>query len=413
MFELKINDVLLAPGNGGAFYDDQAAIREGASRDGYRYVGEPVTAGFYAIRQPATSMGIGLVLSDGTVAWGDMMSVVYAGAAGRDPLFDIDNVGFIIESVVARRLQGLDAANFAANCASTLEKHDGKRPPLSIEYGVSQALLGAAAHAKRLTRAEILCEELDLPVIARTVPLYCQSGDDRETTVDKMILKSVDVIPHGLTNCFDRFGNSGEVFRDYVKWVANRVSQLGAKDYLPTLHFDTYGWIGLGISLDPKAIASFIASIADDVPGFQLNIECPADYGSTPAQLEGYARIVEEMAKLGSSARIVADEHCNTLDDIRQFAEAKAAHLIQIKMPDVGNILDSAKAVLICKKHGAGAYLGGSASETDISARASVHVAVATQADMMLAKPGYGVDEAVTIMGNEQSRLLTILRSRV
>jgi methylaspartate ammonia-lyase len=40
----------------------------------------------------------------------------------------------------------------------------------------------------------------------------------------------------------------------------------------------------------------------------------------------------------------------------------------------------------------------------------SVHVAVATQADMMLAKPGMGVDEAISIVGNEQSRLLALLQ---
>jgi methylaspartate ammonia-lyase len=31
---------------------------------------------------------------------------------------------------------------------------------------------------------------------------------------------------------------------------------------------------------------------------------------------------------------------------------------------------------------------------------------------MMLAKPGMGVDEGLTIVGNEQSRLLAILASR-
>jgi methylaspartate ammonia-lyase len=108
----------------------------------------------------------------------------------------------------------------------------------------------------------------------------------------------------------------------------------------------------------------------------------------------------------------VVDEQCNTLDDIRRFAEAKAAHLIQIKTPDVGSLADTARAVLICKESGVGAYVGGSCTETDLSARVSVNVAVATQADMILAKPGLGVDEGISIVGNEQSKLLSIIRYR-
>ncbi|MNP84581.1 Methylaspartate ammonia-lyase [compost metagenome] len=56
--------------------------------------------------------------------------------------------------------------------------------------------------------------------------------------------------------------------------------------------------------------------------------------------------------------------------------------------------------------------MGGSCAETDLSARVSVHVAVAVQADMQLAKPGMGVDEAITIVSNEQSRLLAELATR-
>jgi len=42
----------------------------------------------------------------------------------------------------------------------------------------------------------------------------------------------------------------------------------------------------------------------------------------------------------------------------------------------------------------------------------SVHVAVATQVELMLAKPGMGVDEAYSLIVNEQSRLMAVLRRR-
>jgi methylaspartate ammonia-lyase len=409
---MHITDVLLASGNGAFFYDDQAAIRAGARLDGSRYQGEPQTGGFAAVRVPAESLGIGLVLSDNTVVWGDMMSVQYSGASGRDMLFRSSLAAEVVRSAIVPRLLGCEVSSFQRACEVAFAPYQGKRLPLAIEYGVSQAVLHAAAHCHRVTMAEILCNEYGLPKPRSRIPLFAQSGDAREINVDKMILKSADVLPHGLFNSHDKFGKDGANFRDFVRWVVKRVGELGAPGYTPVLHFDVYGWIGLEFGLDPGRIADFIAKVADDGHGFIVNIECPADFGSLDEQVEGYASIVRALAQRGASARIVVDERCNTLGDIEVFAAANAAHLVQIKMPDVGSVADTVKGILACKKHGVGAYVGGSCTETDLSARASVHVSVATQADMMLAKPGMGVDEALSIVGNEQSRLFAEIQRR-
>ncbi|RWH51686.1 MAG: methylaspartate ammonia-lyase [Mesorhizobium sp.] len=409
---MQIKDVLLAPGNGAFFYDDQEAIRSGAIQDGFIYLGTPKTPEFNSIRVPASSLSVGLVLADDNVVWGDMINVQYSGAGGRDPLFDTNQISNLTSRVVAPRLLEVDASVFGTSCARVFEHVKGQRLPLAVEYGVSQALLRAAAHFQRKTMAEIVCLEFDLPLPTRRVPIYCQSGDAREINVDKMILKAVDVLPHGLINSRQKFGDGGQTFIEFVTWVATRTRQIGRPGYHPVLHFDVYGWIGQEIGLEPQRIADFICRVVDTVPGFTINIESPADFGSTQAQIENYAKIVSILDSRDSSARIVVDERCNTLDDIRLFAEARAAHLIQIKTPDVGSLADTAHAVLLCKENKVGAYVGGSCTETDLSAQASVHISVATQADMMLAKPGMGVDEAFSIVGNEQNRLLAMLNRR-
>ncbi|PSH60948.1 methylaspartate ammonia-lyase [Phyllobacterium sophorae] len=407
-----VKDVIFAPGTGSFFYDDQAAIRAGIATDGFRYVGTPLTPGFTTIRMPSQSISIGLVLSDGAIVWGDMMSVQYSGASGRDPLFQTESIGSLARSVIVPRLLSVDVSNFLEACDRALAYHEGKRLPLAVEYGVSQALLAASAHVTRTTLAEVICSEYFLPLPDKRIPIYAQSGDAREINVDKMILKSVDVLPHGLINSREKFGPSGETFREFVKWVAKRTREIGEPGYHPTLHFDVYGWIGLEIGMDAGKIADFICTVADDVPGHRLHIESPADFGSTDAQLDEYVKIVNLLDARSSNARVVVDEQCNTLDDIRLFAEAKAAHIVQIKMPDVGSVADTVWGVLACKEQGVGAYVGGSCTETDLSARVSANVAIATQADMMLAKPGMGVDEGISIVGNEQSRLLAILNYR-
>jgi methylaspartate ammonia-lyase len=108
----------------------------------------------------------------------------------------------------------------------------------------------------------------------------------------------------------------------------------------------------------------------------------------------------------------VADEWCNSLEDIKLFADEKACHMIQIKTPDLGGINNTIEAVLYCKDKGIKAFQGGSCSETDIAARICAQVAVAVQPYQMLAKPGMGVDEGFCLMKNEMLRIIKLLNKQ-
>ena len=437
---MRVARLLTADALGAYWYDDQAAVRAGAVHDGFDYAGRPVTRGFDRIRMPARALSIGLLLDDGHVAWGDAMTVQYSGAGGREPPFEPAVARATLERKVAPRLEGLELDGFGAACARAFgagtgtfagaadgaahgaeagesagaggAAHPGVLRSPALRYGLSQALLAAHAHAARTTMAEVLCAEYGLPVVPEPVPLFAQSGDDRHANVDKMILKRVGVLPHGLINNREKLGPQGETFATYARWVATRVRQLGGANYAPVLHFDLYGTAGLEFGGDLDAIAGFLARLGDSLAPFRVRIETPFDLGSHAAQLEGFARLRAALERLGSAVELVADEWCDTLADVRAFARAGAAHLVQIKMPDVGSLADSATAVLECRRAGMEAYLGGSCAETDVSARAAVHVALATRPAMLLAKPGMGVDEGITIVGNEQARTVATLRAR-
>jgi methylaspartate ammonia-lyase len=410
---MRVVDVLFSTGFGGYYYDDQAAIRAGATQDGFLYRGTPLTAGFRQVRQPAESLSVGLCLEDGAVAWGDMMTVQYSGAAGRDPLFSPDAARGIVETQLLERLAGRQIGSFVDDADAVALREDGVRVlPVAVEYGISQALLKAAAHVRRKTMAEVLCEDFGIPLLPRRVPLFAQSGDDRYVAVDKMILKRVDVLPHALINSPAKFGERGSVFLDYVDWLAKRVRSVGGDDYHPTLHVDLYGLMNHVLGNDTGPMVDCLLEAERRAAPYALNIESPADFGGRDAQLEGLQRLRTALRNAGSRIRLIADEWCNTLEDIELFARHGAADLIQVKMPDVGRIQDSVRAVLACKAHGIGAYLGGSCAETEISGAVSAHVAVATQPDMVLAKPAMDVDAAITIVGNEQGRVLATLAAR-
>lgn len=410
---MAVVDVLTADALGAYWHDDQAAIRAGAEHDGFTYAGRPRTPGFGAIRMPARALSVGIVLDDGHVAWGDLLTVQYAGAGGREPPFDPDVARAFLARAIASRLRDDSLDGFRASCARVLAPADDGRPvPRSIAYGVSQAILAAVAHRRGSTPTEVLCDDYGLPVVPSPVPLFAQSGDDRRANVDKMILKRVDVLPHGLINNLDKLGPRGATFAAYADWVASRVRELGGADYAPVLHFDLYGTAGLEFAGDIDAIADWLAGIEARLRPFRLRIETPFDFGSRDAQIDGFVRLRAALERRGAMLELVADEWCDTIDDVRAFAAAGAAHLVQVKMPDMGSLADSAEAVIECRVGPTRAYLGGSCAETDLSARAAVHVALATRPAMLLAKPGMGVDEALTIVSNEQQRTLATLRAR-
>lgn len=407
----KITRVLLAPALGGFFNDDQAAIRQGAVRQGQFYQGTPLTSGFDAIRIPAQCLSVGLQLEDGFVAWGDMMSVQYAAAAGRDELFKQGEQSRKIRNHLIDQLVGRDVAKFKpnANFLSNV-KINGENLHVGVQYGLSQAFLAASAHISNCTMAERVCAEYEYPVCPVPVPVYAQSGDDRYGNVDKMLLKRVDVLPHGLINNSEKFGAEGEIFLEYVNWVVQRIRKLGGDDYRPILYFDIYGMPGFTFDNSVERVVDYLVRVEQAAAPFTLRIESPMNLGSVDAQIEGFARIRRLLKERGSSVEIIVDEWCNTLEDIDQYIAAQAVDLVQIKMPDMGGVDKTIDAIARCHRAGIGAYLGGSCTETDLSARTSVHIAVATQVEMLLAKPGMGVDEALMIVGNEQSRLITQLQ---
>jgi methylaspartate ammonia-lyase len=378
------------------------------------FVGKPLTPGFDSVRMPAVGIGVGLELDDSFVAWGDAVSVQYPGVADRDPPMRIDEVAAALRDRLAPALVGLrtDAFRAADERAAVALAEQGLTHK-AVAFGLSQALLAAAAHATRRSMAETICDEFGLPLRLEPVPIFAQTGDRPRENVDKMILKGVDVLPHGLVNNLEKFGADGEAFLEYVGWTARRVGQLSPwPGYAPVLHFDLYGIAGEVFGEDTDDLCAYLARCADAARPYRLRIETPVIADSRDRQIERLRAIRETLRRERTPVELLADEWCNTLEDIRAFASAQACDMVQIKMPDLGSVADSIVAVRACHEAGIRAYLGGSCAETELSARVAVHVAIATQADVQLAKPGMGVDEGLMIVANEQARLLAELRAR-
>jgi methylaspartate ammonia-lyase len=414
---MRIADVLAVPVRSGFFFDDQLAIRAGAGHDGFDYMGEPRIPGFRRVRQPGEAVSVLLLLDDGGVEFGDCAAVQYSGAGGRDPLFTAQDAVAAVEEVVGPALRDTDLGEGSRKLSErtdALPGRDGRLLPTAVRYGVSQALLAAVAHARRLTMAEVIRDEYDTGAPLLPVPLYAQTGDDRYGNAEKMILKGVDVLPHGLiNNVAEKFGASGEILADYVRWLVGRIGDLApSPGYRPRLHLDLYGCAGLAFGGDTDAVAAYLAELGGIAQPYDLAIEHPIDAGSREAQIATFRRLRDGLSARGSAVRIVVDEWCNTLDDVRAFVAAGAADVIHVKTPDLGSIGNTVEALMVARDAGLSAYCGGSCNETDRSAQVSAHVAMACQAAQVLAKPGMGVDEGLMIVGNEMARTAALVRAR-
>lgn len=410
---MKIEKFLVSQGLTGFYFDDKMAILRGAKLDGHFYVGNPLTEGHTSVRMQGESESVMLLLDDGEVAYGDCCSGQYSGVGGREPPLFAKHAIPILKKI-APMLEGKEITTFR-EAADEVEDMivEGKKLHRGIRYGLTQALLDAVAKKEKRTMAEVLVQEYQTTPADRVIPLFAQTGDDRYIGADKAIIKKVPILPHGLINNMKSLvGKKGEVLLGYVEWLRNRILKWAPKDYRPTIHLDVYGTIGEMFDNNIDKVAKYIMMLEETLKPYPFQVELPIDLGRKDLQMKAMKELKATIRSAGSQVKLVEDEWAVTLEGIKEWADSEAADMIQIKTIDVGGINRIVEAVLYCKKKGVGAYLGGTCNETDRSAQVCANVAIATQPDQMLAKPGMAIDEGLMIVYNEMQRILRLMEFR-
>ena len=409
---MKIIDVKYFPIVAGWYCDDKQAVENPNTKfDYYLIKGKPVTEGFNNVREVGTGLGVSIKLDNQRLFYGDGTSVTYAGTAGRDHLFKYEEYVDYCNTVINPLLINRDTEEFLDVCAEIENPDNLSGSHTAIRYAVSSALLEAGSGASNKTKAKFLREKFHLPETTNKVKYMIQGGSDWYNSVDKAIYHRVDALPHALLHSVeDDFGYMGEKLIDYAKWIKRRISEHKVeKNYKPIFHFDCYGTIGRAFNNDIKKIADYILKLENTVHPFMLQLESPIEMVNKENQIEILGELKRNLKGKNSETLIVADEWCNNLDDISDFIESNCVDMIQVKMPDLGSITESAKAVKECNENGVKAYLGGSCNETDLNAKNAVHVAIAAGAEQILVRPGMGIDEGYSIMKNEEFRVLSEL----
>ncbi len=412
---MKVKEVICAAGRSGYMHRDLLAIKSGRAKpNGSLYEGAPMSPGFTRIIEPATIISVMLELDDGQIAFGDCADVILAGVAGRDPAFNAQGHIDYMRGEVADALRGRDVSKFRPN-AEEMDRYTrgGKRLHTAIRYGVSQALLHAAALTHKQTMTEVIAREYGSTISTVPIPILASCHKDDLGQLDRVILKRVELLPHASFQIVsEHVGLQGEKLLAFVRRVATRVKEIGDADYHPRIHVDLYGTLGELFEMKIEPLADYLGKLRQEADAYGLLVESPMIAKTQDEQIAKFSALRRLLEAKGIEVGLIADEWCNTLADIKLFTQAAAADFVQIKTPDLGSIHNTIEAVLYCKANGMGACLGGTANETDQSTRISTHMGLACQPDFMLSKPGLGADEALMIQTNEMARTLAILRTR-
>jgi methylaspartate ammonia-lyase len=296
-----------------------------------------------------------------------------------------------------------------------MDRHTRGGKPLhtAIRYGITQALLHATALAGKLTMTEVIAREYGTKIAAAPIPILASCHKDDPLQLDRVILKRVELLPHAsFTVVKDHVGLQGEKLLAFARQVAKRIKEIGDADYHPRIHLDVYGTLGELFAMKLEPLADYIGRVRDAAAPYSLLVESPIIAKTQQEQIDSFKRLRELLKTKGIAVELIADEWCNTLEDIKLFADVAASDCVQIKTPDLGGINNTIEAVIYCKAKRMGAGLGGTANETDQSSRITTHIGLACGPDFMLSKPGLGADEALMIQTNEMARTLAILQTR-
>jgi len=407
---MHITGIATAIGLNGFAHKDLAAIKRGYQPDGFFYKGPAVSPGFSEVSQAGHVLCLMLRLSDGLVAQGDCLDVIFAGAAGRDPVFVPQEHLPAVEAVLAPALTGQSVTSFRS-LAERLDTLTWNGQPLhtALRYGLSQALLHATALAKRQTMAQVIAQEYGVACGQAMLPILVSIPKTDPLVLDRMIMKQAELLPHASFTVVEAdLGLRGEKLIAYARELAVRIGQVGAPGYRPRIHLDTYGTIGELFAKDVSAIATYLGAVQAAAQPFEILVESPIIAVSMDEQIALYGALRQELARRGIGVKLIVDEWCNTLADIRRFGAAGAADFVQIKAPDLGGLTNTIEAILYCREIGLGSCLGGTANDTDQASRITTHVGLACGPDFLLGKPGLGGDAALMIMRNEMARSLVL-----
>jgi methylaspartate ammonia-lyase len=398
----RVVEVITYRGLGGYYFEDLEHVRAHRTPVSERYHTATTHQRFPYVRTPAPVIGVGLKIEDGRIFFGDSVAVSFSGKSGRAIAGSQEDLESWFKNDFSSWIKTQEISSWIDLERNFINKFPAT--PAFVRYAVSQALVGASSAIHNQPPAVLMARELGRPLAKSPIPSHGSSGADFGATVDRMLARRIPFLPQGQFEDLDaQIGSNG---KQLVVWIREFVNRAKRFNYQPTLTLDFHGALGVLCENDSRKVAQLIATLCDAAKPLNLHVESPIVGLDLADHATKLARLRQDLAMLGTKVAIIADEWANENSDIAHLITSRSVDGIHIKCPDTGTLSECAVAIDACRSQGIFVILGGSCTETDISARLSAHLAMATQPDALLIKPGMGFDEAYAMLTNEMARIL-------
>lgn len=226
-----------------------------------------------------------------------------AGYAGRPrPLREADIPR--VQAALSVSFEGKVFEGFRA-AAALLDGLELERDLLTpVAFGVSQALLSAAALAWRKPMAQVLRDEYQITEKYPVPELAGSCGGQWEQNVEKAIVRGVAMFPQSAIQTRAQC----EQLPEYVSWIVKRIAQLGKAGYKPDLHFDFHSALGRMFDNDEDRVCDYLGRIVEQARPYHVYFEDPMVSSSPTEAMERMASLRARLDSQGPKCRLIADE---------------------------------------------------------------------------------------------------------
>src|SRR5690606_16717300 len=194
--------------------------------------------------------------------------------------------------------QSFDGFRAAAELLNSTQYQDTLVRP--VAFGMSQALLSAAALSARTTMARVLLREYD--IANYSLPgLAGSCGGNWKDNVDKAIARQIAMFPQYAIQTREQC----ERLPEYVSWISARIDEIGTAGYVPDLHFDFHSSLGRMLDNELDAVCDYLSDVVARAGGRQVYFEDPLYADTASEAMDRMAQLYERLAQRGMTCRLV------------------------------------------------------------------------------------------------------------
>lgn len=269
----------------------------------------------------------------------------------------------------------------------------------AIRHGLSQALLSAISMVRGLTAAEVIAEVFELPVPSTAIALQMPIKRGQSLLLHGQVTSLAYTV--GGDDPVDLLGPDCGRIQRFIRQLRERLVE-GGQHCQITIHLDARGSLGKLYGNDVGKVLGALYGLEQAALPCLIRVQDPLIMDDLDAQIKALSQLRDYLRMRRMSLQLVAGAKIITLDDVRAFAQAEAAHMLHLVMPRLGTIQELVLAIQACQTGGAGILLEG------VPSAFAAQVALATQPDIITYPPDWPGDGVATFH-DEMARTLAWL----